>query len=48
MLDGKGIGTTPKIAEVTLGKHILTFSKEGYNTGRFRWRWGPAMRAGAA
>ena len=34
-LDGKEIGTAPKIAEVGIGKHMLTFSKEGYNTGQF-------------
>lgn len=40
-LDGKEIGTTPKIAEVSIGKHILTFSKEGYNTGQFPLEVGP-------
>src|ERR1039457_171001 len=28
-VDGKDAGTTPKIVEVTIGKHVLEFSKEG-------------------
>jgi hypothetical protein len=47
-LDGKEIGTTPKIAEVTLGKHLLTFSKEGYNTGRFPLEIGPRDASGGS
>ena len=34
-LDGVPVGTTPKVAQVTPGKHLLTFSKEGFNTGHF-------------
>jgi PEGA domain len=34
-LDGAEIGTTPKMAQVSVGKHILEFSKEGFNPGRF-------------
>jgi hypothetical protein len=34
-VDGTEIGTTPKIAELTVGKHTLEFSKEGFNTGTF-------------
>lgn len=34
-LDGKGMGTTPKIIEVAIGKHMLVFSKEGFNAGKF-------------
>ena len=34
-VDGKEAGTTPKIIEVAIGKHILEFSKEGYNSGKF-------------
>jgi hypothetical protein len=34
-LDGIPVGTTPKIVQVTAGKHILTFSKEGFNPGTF-------------
>jgi len=34
-LDGTDVGTTPKIVQVGVGKHILEFSKEGFNTGHF-------------
>lgn len=34
-LDGKEMGTTPKIVDVAVGKHVLDFSKEGFNSGKF-------------
>lgn len=34
-VDGKEAGTTPKIIEATVGKHVLEFAKEGFNTGKF-------------
>jgi hypothetical protein len=34
-VDGKEVGTTPKIIEVAIGKHVLAFSKEGFNSGKF-------------
>ena len=34
-VDGKELGTTPKIIEVAIGKHVLEFSKEGFNSGKF-------------
>lgn len=34
-VDGKEAGTTPKIVEVAIGKHLLEFSKEGFNPGKF-------------
>ncbi|MGO9087101.1 MAG: PEGA domain-containing protein [Candidatus Sulfotelmatobacter sp.] len=34
-VDGKEVGTTPKIVEVAIGKHMLEFSKEGFNSGKF-------------
>ncbi len=34
-VDGKEAGTTPKLVEVTIGKHMLEFSKEGFNSGKF-------------
>ena len=34
-LDGTEVGTTPKIVEVSAGKHRLDFSKEGFNAGAF-------------
>jgi hypothetical protein len=40
-LDGNELGTTPKIAEVSIGKHMLEFTKEGYNAGKFPLEMGP-------
>jgi hypothetical protein len=34
-VDGKEVGTTPKIVDVAIGKHTLEFSKEGFHSGRF-------------
>jgi PEGA domain len=34
-VDGKETGTTPKIVDVATGKHMLEFSKEGFNAGKF-------------
>src|SRR6478672_8865764 len=34
-VDGEESGTTPKIIRVTPGKHLLEFSKEGFNSGKF-------------
>jgi len=34
-VDGKAAGTTPKIIDVTVGKHVLGFAKEGFNPGKF-------------
>jgi hypothetical protein len=34
-VDGKEVGTTPKIIDVAIGKHMLEFSKEGFNSGKF-------------
>ena len=34
-VDGEDSGTTPKIIRVTPGKHVLEFSKEGFNPGKF-------------
>ena len=34
-LDGKEMGTTPKIIDASVGKHVLEFSKEGFNSGKF-------------
>jgi len=40
-LDGNEIGTTPKLAQVGVGKHLLEFRKEGYNPGKFPLEIGP-------
>lgn len=34
-IDGQPAGITPKIVQVSPGKHILEFNKEGFNTGTF-------------
>src|SRR5262249_266224 len=34
-VDGREMGTTPKIVEVAIGKHVLEFEKEGFNSGKF-------------
>jgi hypothetical protein len=34
-VDGTDSGMTPKIVRLGIGKHILEFSKEGFNAGRF-------------
>jgi hypothetical protein len=47
-VDGKDMGTTPKIVEVSIGKHMLDFSKEGYNTGHFPLEMGPRDTSGGS
>ena len=34
-LDGTELGTTPRAIQVGVGKHILTFTKEGFTAGNF-------------
>jgi len=34
-IDGTPAGTTPKVVQVMPGKHVLAFSKEGFNSGTF-------------
>jgi hypothetical protein len=34
-VDGNEVGTTPRMITVGVGKHILTFSKEGFAAGNF-------------
>ena len=34
-VDGTEAGTTPKSVQLTVGKHSLGFTKEGFNTGTF-------------
>lgn len=40
-LDGKEIGTTPKLVDISIGKHVAEFTKEGYATGKFPFEMGP-------
>ena len=47
-VDGKDAGTTPKIIEVTVGKHMLDFSKEGFTTGHFPLEMGPHDTSGGS
>jgi len=35
IVDGKAAGTTPKVVDVAVGKHMLEFQKEGFNSGKF-------------
>jgi hypothetical protein len=34
-VDGNAVGTTPKLIDVAIGKHMLGFQKEGFNSGKF-------------
>ena len=47
-VDGNDTGTTPKIIRVTPGKHILEFSKEGFNAGKFPLEIGPDDTSGGS
>jgi len=40
-VDGTEVGSTPKMVQVTVGKHTLEFTKEGFNAGRFPLEIGP-------
>ena len=40
-LDGTEAGITPKMVEVGVGKHLLEFSKAGFNSGKFPLEIGP-------
>jgi len=40
-LDGTEVGTTPKMMHVAVGKHVLEFSKEGFNPGKFPFEINP-------
>lgn len=47
-LDGVDVGTTPKIVQVSVGKHVLEFSKEGFNPGKFPFELGPDDSSGGS
>jgi hypothetical protein len=47
-LDGVEVGTTPKIVQVAVGKHVLEFTKEGFNTGKFPFEIGPDDTSGGS
>jgi hypothetical protein len=40
-VDGAEAGTTPKLVQLSLGKHSLGFTKEGFNSGTFPLEIGP-------
>lgn len=40
-MDGTEIGTTPKLVQAGVGKHLLEFAKEGFNPGKFPLEIGP-------
>lgn len=47
-LDGVEVGTTPKIVQVAVGKHVLEFSKEGFSPGKFPFEMGPDDASGGS
>lgn len=47
-LDGVEVGTTPKMVQVAVGKHLLEFSKEGFNPGKFPFEMGPDDASGGS
>ena len=47
-MDGNEVGTTPKIVQATVGKHMLEFSKEGFKTGKFPLEIGPTDASGGS
>jgi PEGA domain len=47
-VDGEEAGTTPKIVRLSVGKHTLEFSKEGFNTGKFPMEVGPDDTSGGS
>ncbi len=47
-LDGTPVGITPKVVKVGPGKHVLEFSKEGFNVGKFPLEMGPDDASGGS
>jgi hypothetical protein len=47
-VDGADVGQTPKMVKLTIGKHMLEFSKEGFNNGRFPMEIGPDDASGGS
>ncbi len=47
-VDGTKAGTTPKMVQLTVGKHALEFAKEGFNTGHFPLEVGPDDASGGS
>jgi hypothetical protein len=40
-VDGNEAGTTPKQVQISTGKHLLEFSRQGFNPGKFPLEIGP-------
>jgi hypothetical protein len=47
-VDGAEVGTTPKMIQVGVGKHLLEFNKEGFNSGHFPLEIGPSDVSGGS
>jgi hypothetical protein len=47
-VDGTDAGTTPKMVQLGNGKHMLEFSKEGFNAGRLPLEIGPDDTSGGS
>jgi hypothetical protein len=47
-VDGGEAGTTPKVVQLTVGKHSLEFTKEGFNTGKFPLEVSPDDASGGS
>ena len=47
-VDGTEVGTTPRMIHVTIGRHELEFSKEGFNPGKFPFELGPDDASGGS
>jgi hypothetical protein len=47
-LDSAEVGTTPKVVQVSVGKHLLEFSREGFNPGKFPFEIGPDDASGGS
>jgi len=47
-VDGTDSGTTPKVVQLTTGKHRLEFSKEGFNAGSFPLEIAPNDASGGS
>lgn len=47
-VDGNDVGTTPRMIHVTVGRHELEFSKEGFNPGKFPFELGPDDASGGS
>ncbi len=47
-VDGDSAGTTPKLVQLTVGKHSLGFAKEGFNPGKYPVEVGPDDASGGS